>query len=241
MSKKRKKTDATETKPAPKAFGGFHALADKLGPLKSAAATKAAPATKADAPEPTPPKPTPPKPATTTRSSPLDDADDSVTFHRLMSGVKPLERGAERTTVDVARERTAVEADAAVERLRALVDDGVRFEVSDDGDHVEGRRVDTPPALVRSLRRGALPIDARLDLHGLSAADAKARTLAFLSEMRGRGERCVLVIHGKGEGVLRGELTAWLSQGRARDHVSAFVTAHAEDGGAGALYVALRR
>jgi DNA-nicking Smr family endonuclease len=229
VSKKRKKADAADAKPAPKAFGGFHALADKLGPLK-----KAAPA-KAIAPEP------PPEKAPPTRTSPIDDADDSVSFHRLMSGVRPLERGPERTTVDVARERTAVEADAAVERLRALVDDGVRFEVSDDGDHVEGRRLDTPPALVRSLRRGALPIDARLDLHGLGAAEAKTRTLAFLCEMRGRGERCVLVIHGKGEGVLRGELTAWLSQGRARDHVAAFVTAHADDGGGGALYVALRR
>jgi DNA-nicking Smr family endonuclease len=64
--------------------------------------------------------------------------------------------------------------------------------------------------------------------------------------MRTRGERCVLVIHGKGEnrpgaGVLRGEIAAWLSQGRAREHVAAFVTANAEDGGEGALYVALRR
>ena len=62
--------------------------------------------------------------------------------------------------------------------------------------------------------------------------------------MRTRGERCVLVIHGKGHhsagsGVLRGEISAWLSQGRAREHVAAFATAHDEDGGEGAVYVAL--
>ena len=51
--------------------------------------------------------------------------------------------------------------------------------------------------------------------------------------MRSRGERCVLVIHGKGEhspqgaGVLRGEIAAWLSQSAASEHVAAFATARA--------------
>ena len=65
--------------------------------------------------------------------------------------------------------------------------------------------------------------------------------------MRARGERCVLVIHGKGEhspdgiGVLRGEISAWLSQGAASEHVAAFATAARRDGGEGAVYVLLRR
>jgi DNA-nicking Smr family endonuclease len=91
-------------------------------------------------------------------------------------------------------------------------------------------------------------VDARLDLHGLGAEAARVKVLDFLAQMRTRGERCVLVIHGKGEhspagspGVLRGEIAAWLSQGRAREHVAAFATAHADDGGEGAVYVALRR
>jgi DNA-nicking Smr family endonuclease len=86
-----------------------------------------------------------------------------------------------------------------------------------------------------------------LDLHGLGAEDARTKMLEFLKTQRTRGERCVLVIHGKGEhsergnGVLRGEISAWLSQGRAREHVAAFATAREEDGGEGAVYVALRR
>ena len=56
------------------------------------------------------------------------------------------------------------------------------------------------------------------------------------------GSYTVLTLdHGKGMGVLRGEIAAWLSQGRARDHVAAFATAREEDGGEGAVYVALRR
>jgi DNA-nicking Smr family endonuclease len=55
------------------------------------------------------------------------------------------------------------------------------------------------------------------------------------------------VIHGKGAhspqgaGVLRGEIGAWLSQGKASEHVAAFSTATAHDGGEGAVYVLLRR
>jgi DNA-nicking Smr family endonuclease len=65
--------------------------------------------------------------------------------------------------------------------------------------------------------------------------------------MCARGERCVLVIHGKGEhspgrqAVLRGEIAAWLSQGTSSQHVAAFATSGASDGGEGAVYVLLRR
>ena len=65
-------------------------------------------------------------------------------------------------------------------------------------------------------------------------------------ERRTRRDRVVLVIHGRGDhspagiGVLRGEIAAWLSQGRASQHVAAFATAHKEEGGEGALYVLLR-
>jgi DNA-nicking Smr family endonuclease len=92
-----------------------------------------------------------------------------------------------------------------------------------------------------------MPIDGRLDLHGQSAAGAQKSLETFLAKQRQRGERCVLVVHGKGEhspgqvGVLRGEMAAWLSQGGASVHVDAFATAHDEDGGEGAVYVLLRR
>jgi DNA-nicking Smr family endonuclease len=101
--------------------------------------------------------------------------------------------------------------------------------------------------VLRKLRRGLFPIDARLDLHGLRREDAEAALERFLREKRARGERCLLVVHGKGQhspgglGVLRGEIAAWLSQGRTSVYVSAFATAGREDGGEGAVYVLLVR
>jgi DNA-nicking Smr family endonuclease len=92
-----------------------------------------------------------------------------------------------------------------------------------------------------------MPIDARLDLHGMGMDAARFRLESFLRTTRARGERCVLVIHGKGEhspggvGLLRGEIAAWLSQRASSEHVAAFATARREDGGEGAMYVLLRR
>jgi DNA-nicking Smr family endonuclease len=186
--------------------------------------------------------------------------DEALLLHRLFAGVQPLDRSRGRVptqriersaSVERAARRSAnaaqIEADAVHEHLRALVEGTARFEVADDGRRVEGRRVDLPMDALRRLRRGRLPIDGRLDLHGMGVPEARAQLELFLRTMRARGERCVLVIHGKGEhspqgrGVLRGEIAAWLSQAASSEHVAAFATAGERDGGEGAVYVLLRR
>jgi DNA-nicking Smr family endonuclease len=219
---------------------------DALKPLRDKLAAEAAP-TKDKAPAKRAPAPTPKRPA--------DPVEDELAFHRLMSGVVPLEDRGRRVAAskeDAPRVRPVAPAvdpsDAEVrDKLRELAFGASAFEVSDDGHHVEGRRTDVPPDLLRKLRRGLFPVDARMDLHGLTTAEAQPRLATFLREKRARGERCVLVIHGKGEhapgghGILRGEISAWLSQGPAKESVVAFATATAPDGGAGAVYVLLRR
>jgi DNA-nicking Smr family endonuclease len=131
--------------------------------------------------------------------------------------------------------------------VRPLVAERGGFEVADDCRRVEGRRVDLPMDALRRLRRGRLPIDARLDLHGMAVREARVQLELFLRTMRARGERCVLIIHGKGThspqgaGVLRGEIAAWLAQSASSEHVAAFATAGEHDGGEGAVYVLLRR
>lgn len=210
-------------------------------------------------------KPTNPPVKTSTRTespsaAPPQQTDDDLVLHRLFAGVKPLSRAPGRiprqriersAAVERASKRgeadAAAEAEAVHEHIRMLVDENVRFEVVDDGQRVEGRRLDVPIDIVRKLRRGMVPIDAQVDLHGMHLQEARVHLQLFLRTMRARSERCVLVIHGKGEhspsglGVLRGEISAWLSQGRSSEHVAAFATARREDGGQGAVYVLLRR
>jgi DNA-nicking Smr family endonuclease len=201
-----------------------------------------------------------PNSAPTPQQVPLGKEDDAMLLRRLFAGVEPLDRTRGRTSAHAlapsneAQQAAAwgpakarEEADAVHEHLRALVEGRTKFEVADDGRRVEGRRIDIPHEAVRDLRRGRFPIDGRLDMHGMSILEARAELESFLRTTRGRGERCVLVIHGKGAhspggaGILRGEIAAWLSQGPASEHIAAFATAQNDDGGEGAVYVMLRR
>ena len=94
------------------------------------------------------------------------------------------------------------------------------------------------------LRRGIYPIDARLDLHGLTQEQAHARLVSFLATAQVRGNRCVLVITGRGQrhgGTLRTMTPRWLDESSLRPLILAYAQARLEHGGDGALYVLLRR
>ena len=100
------------------------------------------------------------------------------------------------------------------------------------------------------LARGSEPIDDRIDLHGMTQADAHAALAHFLRRAQARGARVVLVITGKGaradsdyseRGILRRQVPHWLESAALRPLVIGFESAGVGHGGAGALYVRLRR
>jgi len=90
-----------------------------------------------------------------------------------------------------------------------------------------------------------MPIEARLDLHGMTQDEAHRALDRFIPAMREDGRRAVLIITGKGTreggGVLRQAVPRWLDEARLRPHVLAIEEARPQHGGAGALYVLLRR
>ena len=108
-------------------------------------------------------------------------------------------------------------------------------------------------ARARSSRAAALEVDARLDLHGLTQRAAHQRLGRFLAEAQANGARLVLVITGKGRpaepaeghgearGVLRRAVPDWLQSPEFRPFVAGFDEAGRRHGGAGALYVRIRR
>ena len=96
------------------------------------------------------------------------------------------------------------------------------------------------------FKRGQLPVEAWLDLHGMTQTEAHRALSAFLSVQNAAGRRCVIVVTGKGVGkegggVLRNAVPRWLNEAPNRDKVLAFEYARQQDGGAGALYVLLKR
>lgn len=96
------------------------------------------------------------------------------------------------------------------------------------------------------LAKGRLPIEGKVDLHGLTQSEAHALLLAFLHRAYAEGRRHVLVVTGKGssfgsDGVLRRAVPAWLATPSFRSIVGSHETAARGHGGGGALYVRLRR
>ena len=109
----------------------------------------------------------------------------------------------------------------------------------------------------RKIARGAVPIEERIDLHGLTQHDAYMALRGFIAGACVRGLKVVLVITGKGRrtegahlghdvfspgerGVLRRLVPQWLGLPDMRDYVVGFEEAHVAHGGGGAIYVRLR-
>jgi DNA-nicking Smr family endonuclease len=125
------------------------------------------------------------------------------------------------------------------------------------------RQVPRPPAIPREgsgpevfagidranserLKRGRHPIEARLDLHGLTQTEAYRALAEFVEAGCSAGRRCVLVITGRGlgpdgSGVLKTAVPRWLAEPRLRPYILAVAAAQPRHGGAGALYLLLRR
>lgn len=103
------------------------------------------------------------------------------------------------------------------------------------------------------LSRGKMRPEARIDLHGLTLAEAHPALMDFILGSVQLQRRLVLVITGKGKqkadlgpiperhGVLRHQVPLWLRQAPLTGHILEITTSHQRHGGAGALYVYLRR
>lgn len=95
----------------------------------------------------------------------------------------------------------------------------------------------------KKLRRGELPIEEELDLHGYTVNEAKVAIQDFLYECKRQHIRYIRIIHGKGYRsdqkipVLKTHVAYWLPQ---LSDVLAFSSAQAKDGGTGAIYVILK-
>jgi DNA-nicking Smr family endonuclease len=191
-------------------------------------------------------KPQPPTPKT------VIALDESALFEQAFAGVRRLNdsNGDHRIAIppQAAITRSVVSEDAEVlAQLSDLVSGQAPFELTETEEYVEGTRVGLDPRVVTRLRRGEFSMQAHLDLHGMIQADAKEALTEFIVDSVRKGRRAVAIVHGRGlrspggQPVLKHAVAQWLSHGLMGGYVLAFTTAKAYDGGAGAVWVLLRR
>jgi DNA-nicking Smr family endonuclease len=141
----------------------------------------------------------------------------------------------------------APEEEEAYEELVALVEGRTAFDIADSDEFIRGGVAGLDSRILRKLQRGEFAWRKHLDLHGMTKSDAKDAVEAFICAAREAQERCVLIVHGRGLNskdkipVLKEALRSWLARGRIGRGVLAFCSARPHDGGAGAMYVLLRR
>ncbi|MBV8055347.1 MAG: Smr/MutS family protein [Deltaproteobacteria bacterium] len=176
-------------------------------------------------------------------------ADEEALLRQALDGVRPMGgTGPARIVVQPMVVRNIVSEDAEVlAELSDLVSGHGAFELTETEEYLEGARVGLDPRLVTRLRRGDFSMQAHIDLHGMTQLDAKAALTDFILESVRKGRRAVLVVHGRGlrspggRPVLKHAAAQWLSHGTIGAYVLAFATARIYDGGAGAVWVLLRR
>lgn len=183
--------------------------------------------------------------------------EEAAAWARVMASVRPL-RGAVPRVPAVTSPSPSSLADGGLspspdgrEKGRARAASG-----NGEGDH-SGRRP-APHAVAtldgswdRRLTRGTAQPDSSLDLHGHTLGSAHALLDAGLERAIVRGERVLLLVTGKpprpeserphARGAIRAAVTDWLAASRHADRIAAVRNAHPRHGGAGALYIVLRR
>jgi len=172
-------------------------------------------------------------------------------FLNAMSGVTPMPVGKTKSLHGSGfRARPshppAGESRQVMEQLRGLVRGSVELDITFSDEYIEGAVQGFSRKLMKKLKRGELPVQNYIDLHGLTRQEAENEVANFILESFKNGLRCVLIVHGRGLNspeslpVLKEGLPHWLNRGRVRKMVLAFATSRPYDGGTGATYVFLR-
>lgn len=171
------------------------------------------------------------------------DPDDIALWHAAMRGVARHRPATKTPPPEVHKKNPVLPAQAGTQGQRTAPAPDSRVRANDDLGKTSGEGIDRRQAL--RLKRGQLPIEARLDLHGMTQAEAHRELASFVARNHAAGKRVLLVVTGKGTregtGVLRAAAPRWLAEPALRDRVLTTAPAVPRDGGDGALYILLRR
>lgn len=175
-------------------------------------------------------------------NAPSPDVD---LFATAMQDVTPLE-GRGRS---VPQEVSPATMPQTAERhpLQDFIEGKIEFSLASTNEYVEGHVLGLDLLTVGKLQAGQYSPESHLDLHGLNTIQAFDALVGFVKGAYFKGHRTLLLVSGRGlnspQGlpVLRMKVQQWLTQDPFRRVVLAFCTARPADGGAGAIYILLRK
>ncbi len=176
----------------------------------------------------------------------LNNNRDHDFFREAMSGVTPLSQDnsfqEEKSSIPRPIKRTNTFEEEIF--INDPLSDELEIDEVDSAEILSFCHTGIQNSVFRRLKTGSYRISDELDLHGFSIKEAKQILVYYLQEAPQFEGCCVRIIHGKGnrsgssKPVLKTHVNHWLIE---HDRVLAFHSTKPKDGGAGAVYVLLRR
>lgn len=184
-----------------------------------------------------------------TEPQPPDNDNEDNIFSAAMLGVRRMDgTGTGRqVTPKPEKGRPVPLADNSPKNMDDVMKASMDFELEYTDEYMHGFVRGLDSKTFYQLKAGALSREASLDLHGLNSEQALDTLLFFIRESYLQSKRCLLIVTGRGKNspggrsVLKQEIQSWLTKEPLRKIVLAFCTAQPKDGGAGALYILLRK
>lgn len=173
--------------------------------------------------------------------------DEDKFFAEEMAGVEPL-----KSELRVALQKGEIPPLSAAARREAAVTEArslhplstAEIPLLDPYYPLEYRRDGVQHGAFRKLKQGRYDIEARLDLHKMTVAQAGQQVFNFIREAMTLDLRTLMIVHGRGNhsqaggAVLKSYVNDWLP---SLPEVQAFCSAQPQHGGVGAVYVMLRK
>lgn len=173
-----------------------------------------------------------------------EEKSEEELFLHAFCDVEPLTKGG-RDIAGPPRPREVIPTQPP--SFARLLEENIEFEMEYTHEFMTGQVRGLDAKIFRKLKNGEFSVQGHLDLHGMNTDQARFAVMDFLRRSYMEGRRCVLLIPGRGrnsplgQGVLRQELTTWLTQAPLKRIILAFTTALPKHGGSGAVYLLLRQ
>lgn len=180
----------------------------------------------------------------------ISEPGETELFAQAMQGVSPLADNDRGRQVAPEQPVSAPPPDpngSAQKMFNDFMTGKIAFELEFTDEFLMGHVKGLDLKIINRLKSGAFSIEAHLDLHGLNLEQAQTALFEFIRDRYLLGKRCLLIITGRGKnspggyGVLKDEIQSWLTRDPLRRVVLGFCTALPKHGGAGAIYILLRK
>ncbi|UYH53220.1 Smr/MutS family protein [Lawsonia intracellularis] len=173
---------------------------------------------------------------------PNDNLTENNTFLTAVKDVVPLSGKSRITTYCRPTKWTQTDITSLTTNKKPI-----KFNIVKKEEQLEGHIEGFDKKLFTQLQSGLFRPKTTLDLHGFNIQQAFYTVVKFLHTAYITGQQPALIISGRGKNspqgipVLKEKLYEWVTQEPLKRIILAFCTAHARDGGTGAIYILLRQ